>query len=260
MPFTLRIRTKDGMERLQTEPNAPLQSLRQQIAAQFGVPLEQQLLSRSEQTGPVAKKGAAFGPAEEGAALSALATSSDTNFRRDAAKALGDLAAAELDPAGSLRVADQLLSQGGLAVFLDAAYSHERAMQLAASRGLMHLAQRSQIHARILARKGAARALSALVLGRDQVLTNAVCAIHATTKALLAVREPLSLKRLAKDAADADAAAARHLERTGAKIRSVAQAYEQAAERMAEYEEAERVRVAATAARTAGNLLKHLCS
>ena len=72
MPITLRIRTKDGMERLQTEPNAPLQSLRQQIAAQFGVPLEQQLLSRSEQTGPVAKKGAAFGPAEEGAALSAL--------------------------------------------------------------------------------------------------------------------------------------------------------------------------------------------
>ena len=41
MPITLRIRTKDGMERLQTEPNIPLQALRQQIAAQFGIPLEQ---------------------------------------------------------------------------------------------------------------------------------------------------------------------------------------------------------------------------
>ena len=51
-----------------------------------------------------------------------------------------------------------------------------------------------------------------------------------------------ALVRLAKDAQNAETAAARHLEQTGARIRAVAASFEQAAARTAEYEEAERVR------------------
>jgi len=56
----IRVRTKDGTERLNVADGATLDDLRQLIASQLGVPLEQQLLSRSEQKGPVATKGEAF--------------------------------------------------------------------------------------------------------------------------------------------------------------------------------------------------------
>ena len=75
MPLLLRIRTKDGTERLTTEPSATLAALKSQIEAQFSVPVGQQALHRSEQAGPSSRKGAAFNPAEEAATLAALGLS-----------------------------------------------------------------------------------------------------------------------------------------------------------------------------------------
>lgn len=75
MPLLLRIRTKDGTERLTTEPSATLAALKSQIEAQFSVPFGQQALHRSEQAGPSSRKGAAFNPAEEAATLAALGLS-----------------------------------------------------------------------------------------------------------------------------------------------------------------------------------------
>ena len=107
------------------------------------------------------------------------------------------------DPLGrvreAVRVTDQLLQQGALAVFLTAATSSERQLQLHASRGLKFIAMRSPLFARVLARKGAARALAALLgSAREETLRNAVTALHLITMALSegAGREPLSAKRL----------------------------------------------------------------
>ena len=71
-PLLLRIRTKDGTERLEIESSDTLADLKEQIAATYGVPLEQQVVSRSEQSGPVPRKAEAFSVVEEGLSLSAL--------------------------------------------------------------------------------------------------------------------------------------------------------------------------------------------
>ncbi|KAL1522409.1 hypothetical protein AB1Y20_017399 [Prymnesium parvum] len=69
----VRVRTKDGTERLQLPGGgATLADLRALIASQLRVPLEQQLLSRSVQAGPVPRKDAPFVSSEETTALSAL--------------------------------------------------------------------------------------------------------------------------------------------------------------------------------------------
>jgi len=70
--ITLRVRTKDGMERLKVEATVTLAAVRELVSTQLGVPLEEQLISRSEQTGPVAKKGAAFSPADDSSQLATL--------------------------------------------------------------------------------------------------------------------------------------------------------------------------------------------
>ena len=46
MPLLLRIRTKDGTERLSTEPTSTLAQLKSAIEAQFSVPFGQQALHR----------------------------------------------------------------------------------------------------------------------------------------------------------------------------------------------------------------------
>jgi hypothetical protein len=94
--------------------------------------------------------------------------------------------------------ADALLSQGALPVFFTAAYSHDRFTQLHASRGLRNFASCSRTHARIIARKGAARPLSALVHGREGVLANAIDALHSLALALTEHREPIPKSSLAK--------------------------------------------------------------
>uniref|UniRef100_A0A7S3BA92 MPN domain-containing protein n=1 Tax=Haptolina ericina TaxID=156174 RepID=A0A7S3BA92_9EUKA len=68
----IRVRTKDGTERLQVENGATLGTLRATIATQLAVPLEQQIVSRSVQAGPVPKKDAAFSLSDDGTPLSAL--------------------------------------------------------------------------------------------------------------------------------------------------------------------------------------------
>jgi len=68
----LRVKTKDGVERVKVDPSSSLSGLRELLDAQLGVPLKQQLLSRSEQTGPVPRKGAPFGPGDERTTLMAL--------------------------------------------------------------------------------------------------------------------------------------------------------------------------------------------
>ena len=67
----LRVRTKDGTERLQAAPDANLRALREQIEQQLGVPIGQQALARSAGPGGRAK-GAIFAPAEDAQSLSAL--------------------------------------------------------------------------------------------------------------------------------------------------------------------------------------------
>jgi hypothetical protein len=110
-------------------------------------------------------------------------------------------------------VTDQLLQQGALSVFLSAATSSDRQLQLHASRGQLEvrqlelhasrgfkfIAMRSPLFARVLARKGAARALAALLgAAREETLRNAVTALHRITTALCegVGREPLTAKRL----------------------------------------------------------------
>merc|ERR1719267_282719 len=66
----LRIRTKDGTERLQAAPGSTVASLRQLIAEKLGVPVEQQALARSDAMGR--QKGAAITPADDAQQLSAL--------------------------------------------------------------------------------------------------------------------------------------------------------------------------------------------
>lgn len=68
----LRIKTKDGQERMQCESSCRLGEVRQIIAAQFSVPIEQQALSRSVKTGPVPRKGAPFVAADDSSQLAAL--------------------------------------------------------------------------------------------------------------------------------------------------------------------------------------------
>ena len=41
--ITLRVRTKDGMERLQVEATATVAAVRELISTQLGVPLEEQV-------------------------------------------------------------------------------------------------------------------------------------------------------------------------------------------------------------------------
>jgi len=71
MPL-LRIRTKDGTERLQVDGSATLSAVKAKIEQDMGVPLAQQALFRAEQTGPVARKGAAFSPSDDGQPLGNL--------------------------------------------------------------------------------------------------------------------------------------------------------------------------------------------
>lgn len=67
----LRVRTKDGTERIQAPPDATLRVLREQIEQQLGVPVAQQALARS--AGPAGRaKGAAFAAAEDAQPLAAL--------------------------------------------------------------------------------------------------------------------------------------------------------------------------------------------
>lgn len=68
----LRIRTKDGTERLQVDTNATLAGLRELIETKLTVPRQQQLLSRSVQRGPIASKGEPFAASEEQQPLRAL--------------------------------------------------------------------------------------------------------------------------------------------------------------------------------------------
>jgi nuclear protein localization family protein 4 len=68
----LRIRTKDGTERLTIDSSATLAALRQQIAAQFGIPVGEQMLCRSVLCGPMPAKGTAFMQSEEPQTLSSL--------------------------------------------------------------------------------------------------------------------------------------------------------------------------------------------
>jgi len=68
----LRIRTKDGTERLSVDGSTTLGGLQDAIAVQFQVPVEQQLLSRSVQAGPTTRKGEAFTSAQNHATLAAL--------------------------------------------------------------------------------------------------------------------------------------------------------------------------------------------
>ena len=71
MPL-LRVRTKDGTERLTVDGSATLHAVKAAIEAKLGVPLAQQALFRAEQTGPVARKGAAFAAADDAQPLGAL--------------------------------------------------------------------------------------------------------------------------------------------------------------------------------------------
>ena len=152
--------------------------------------------------------------------LTALGTSSDPEMVLDACHALADLL--EADAADNLRTVEQLLQQGGLSVFLSAAHSQSKPAQLYASRGpiacqrappiacqrapplrlvtgLLVVSRTSPLHARVLAKKGGARALAALLLGKDETLLNALTTIWAMASALSAAdKEPLSKSRLAK--------------------------------------------------------------
>ena len=75
MSLLLRIKTKDGTERLQCQGSMTLGQARALIAEQLGVPLPNQALHRSK-VGPgpygAATKGALFTAAEEGTALGSL--------------------------------------------------------------------------------------------------------------------------------------------------------------------------------------------
>jgi len=71
MPL-LRIRTKDGTERLQVDNGATLAVVKATIEQALGVPLAQQALFRAEQTGPVARKGSQFAPSDDGQPLGSL--------------------------------------------------------------------------------------------------------------------------------------------------------------------------------------------
>ena len=132
-----------------------------------------------------------------GSVLCTLSQSSDPEIRADSSRALPDML--EAPTALPAKAADQLLTQGILGVLLPNASSHDRHEQTQASRGLLYLAQCSPLHARILARKGAARALAALMNGRDKILHNAVTTVYLITRALLDEhKEPLTNKRLAR--------------------------------------------------------------
>lgn len=135
-----------------------------------------------------------------GRVLAALASSSDPELRQEGCKALADMLAGDEQSEASsrLQVADQLLSQGALPVFFAASYSRDRMTQLDASRGLMYFACCSPTHARIIARKGAARPLSALVHGREAVLANAIEAMYELARALTSQRAPIRPKNLLK--------------------------------------------------------------
>ena len=132
-----------------------------------------------------------------GRVLSSLASSSDPEMREMGCTALANMLSAVADE-DRLHVTDQLLHQGALPVFFAASYSRDLPTQLAASRGLTSFAACSPTHARIIARKGAARPLSALVHGRDRVLANAIDAIHDVAHALTSMQEPLKKKNLAR--------------------------------------------------------------
>ena len=68
----LRVRTKDGTERLTVPAGATLGDVRAQIENELKVPRTQATLARSDQAGPVAKKGAPFSPSDDLLPLSAL--------------------------------------------------------------------------------------------------------------------------------------------------------------------------------------------
>jgi len=164
--------------------------------------------------------------AGSGAVLATIASSSDPELRKDGCKALTDMITSacgeeeasisagappsviddglkphSLGGRVTVRITDQLLQQGALAIFFAAATTFDRQLQLHASRGLRVIAQQSPLYARILARKGAARALSALLLSSQEVLRNTVIAIQLMAEALGAPpcsREPLTVKRLCK--------------------------------------------------------------
>ena len=68
----LRVRTKDGTDRLTVPAGATLGDVRAQIENELKVPRTQATLARSDQSGPVAKMGAPFAPSDDLLPLSAL--------------------------------------------------------------------------------------------------------------------------------------------------------------------------------------------
>merc|ERR1719375_1245167 len=71
MSLILRLRTKDGTERLTAPAGCTLGELRGQIEASFGVPVGQQLISRSKGPGG-REKGEAYSAADDANTLSGL--------------------------------------------------------------------------------------------------------------------------------------------------------------------------------------------
>ena len=82
MPI-LRIKTKDGTERLNVPASATLGNVRTLIEQELKVPVSQQSLARAEQTGPVARKGTLFAPSDDAQALNALGVANGDMFFLD---------------------------------------------------------------------------------------------------------------------------------------------------------------------------------
>ncbi len=112
MPL-LRIRTKDGTERLTVPAGATLGDVRTQIESELKVPRAQQALARSEQTGPVAKKGALFALSEDAQPLTALGVANGDMFFLDYTMERENLAQyVEKDPFKTMVSEGELRQQG----------------------------------------------------------------------------------------------------------------------------------------------------
>jgi len=130
MALLLRVRTKDGTERLQAPAGCTLSSLRQLIEQKFGVPVGQQALARAEQSGPVARKGAPLTPAEDAQALSGLGLANgDMLFLDYSMERENQAQYVEKDPFSTLVKEGELRQQGKsqwtLSNFLDYRSSKE---------------------------------------------------------------------------------------------------------------------------------------
>ena len=130
MALLLRVRTKDGTERLQAPAGCTLGSLRQLIEQKFGVPVAQQALARAEQSGPVARKGAPLAVAEDALALSGLGLANgDLLFLDYSMERENQAQYVEKDPFSTLVKEGELRQQGKaqwtLSNFLDYRSSKE---------------------------------------------------------------------------------------------------------------------------------------